>query len=286
MINKFIKELNIFEYGNYRGYLKDMYQLLKKEKASFSFRYFSKIAGFSSPNFLKLVMEGNRNLSPESIEKFSTALKFNKKEADFFRNLVYLNQATTLEEKKFYADLLLKSRQFKQAHPLKKTQYEYYTNWFTIPVRELVATKNFKEDPEWIAKQLIPSIKASEAKKALQDLLDLKLIERNNQGKLVQTDVIITTGDDVDSTSVKAFHKEMIQKGSQSLDRYHYKERDISCVTLGISQKNIDKLKEITNRFRQEILELAKNEEDAERVYQVNVQTFPLSHKNNEEEVK
>jgi uncharacterized protein (TIGR02147 family) len=284
MINSIIKKLNIFEYGNYRDYLKDMYQLLKKEKASFSFRYFSKTAGFLSPNFLKLVMEGQRNLSAQSIEKFSIARKFNKKEADFFRNLVYLNQSTTLEEKKFYADLLLKSRQFKKAHPLKKAQYEYYTNWFTIPVRELVATKNFKEDPEWIAKQLIPPIKASEAKKALQDLLDLKLIERNQEGKLVQTNVIITTGDEVDSTSVKAFHKEMIQKASESLDRYHYKKRDITCVTLGISQNNVDKLKEITSRFRKEILELAK-EENTERVYQVNFQVFPLSH-GNEEEVK
>src|SRR3989338_9919808 len=90
-----IKKPNIFEYDNYRSFLKDLYALLKQEKSAFSFRFFSRQAGFRSPNFLKLVMEGKRNLSPESIEKFAKGLKLNKNEADFFRRLVLLNQATT-----------------------------------------------------------------------------------------------------------------------------------------------------------------------------------------------
>ena len=52
-----------------------MISYLKATKPQFSYRYFSRVAGFSSPNFLKLVAEGQRNLSPKSIAKFAKKLR-------------------------------------------------------------------------------------------------------------------------------------------------------------------------------------------------------------------
>src|SRR3989338_3815356 len=94
----------IFEYDNYREYLRGLYDHLKVARGHFSYRYFSRMAGFRSPNFLKLVIDGDRNLSGESIEKFIKALKIQNKEAIFFRNLVLLNQSETLEEKKYFTE--------------------------------------------------------------------------------------------------------------------------------------------------------------------------------------
>jgi len=70
-----MKQVTIFEYDNYRAYLRDLYKFYKETKPHFSYRYFPQKAGFRSPNFLQLVIEGKRNLSPESIEKFTNALK-------------------------------------------------------------------------------------------------------------------------------------------------------------------------------------------------------------------
>jgi hypothetical protein len=39
----------------------------KKAKPQYSFRYFARRAGLSSSNFLKLVMDGKRNLGPTTI---------------------------------------------------------------------------------------------------------------------------------------------------------------------------------------------------------------------------
>ena len=44
--------INIFEYQNYRLYLKDYYQEQKSTKKYFSYRYFSKKAGINAPAFL------------------------------------------------------------------------------------------------------------------------------------------------------------------------------------------------------------------------------------------
>ena len=132
-----MKQVILFEYDNYRAYLKDLYKFYKETKPHFSYRYFSQKAGFRSPNFLQLVIEGKRNLSPESIEKFTNALRLGKKEAEFFRVLVYLNQARTVSEKKMYAEQLMQFRPFRYIHPLRQDQYRYYTEGHNIAIREL-----------------------------------------------------------------------------------------------------------------------------------------------------
>ena len=100
---------SIFEYDNYRTYLKDVYEFHKKSNKKYSYRYFARMAGFQSSNFMMLVIDGKRNLALPSIEMFAKALKLNKEDADYFRNLVLFNQAGTFEEKDAYALELLKS---------------------------------------------------------------------------------------------------------------------------------------------------------------------------------
>lgn len=273
------RKLNIFEYDNYRSFLKDLYASLKKEKSAFSFRFFSKQAGFRSPNFLKLVMDGKRNLSADGVGKFAKALKLNKEETNFFRNLVMLNQAGTVEEKKYCAEQLIRHRFYKKVYPLRQAQYDYYSNWYFIPVRELVGTVGFREDPAWIAHRLVPPITASEAEKALKELEQLGLIKRDETGKLIQTDGFISTGDEVASTSVAQFHKEMMQKGAESIDRFPNTEREISSVTIGLSEENSRQVKELIQRFRRELLAIAGQDQKATGVYQVNFQLFPLTKK-------
>ncbi len=283
MRKKELKKIKVFEYDNYRTFLRDLYEYLKKNTPEFSFRYFSQTAGFRSPNFLQLVIEGKRNLSADSIEKFIRALKLNKKEADHFRILVHLNQAKTIDEKKFHADQLMRTRSFRHIHPLKQNQYDYYSQWYNIPIRELIAHPEFSEDPAWIAKNLNPPISPQQAKKALELLLELDLIKRDESGRLVQTDTFVSTGDEVTSTSVANYHHEMIKKGSEAIDRFPAKERDISSVTMAVSEQGFKEIKSIVQRFRKEILAVANQEQNPEEVCQVNIQLFPLTRKIKEE---
>jgi uncharacterized protein (TIGR02147 family) len=278
-----IKAVIIFEYDNYRTYLRDLYEFYKQAKPQFSYRYFSQKAGFRSPNFLQLVIEGKRNLSPESIEKFTSALKLAKKEAEFFRILVHLNQARTIGEKKIYAEQLMKSRSFRRIHPLRRDQYRYYADWYNVAIRELATLPGFSEDPAWIAKRLVPPISPQQAQKALDLLLQLGLLKRDESGRLVQTDAFISTGDEVTSASVVNYHRSMIQKGADALDRFPASGRDISSVTMALSEKNFREIKSLIQRFRKELLAIADQDQSTEGVYQVNFQLFPLAQSANKE---
>ena len=61
-IRQATKGPEVFDYLDYRAFLRDHY-LDKKQRQGLSFRGFSKRAGLKSPNYLKLVIDGQRNLT-------------------------------------------------------------------------------------------------------------------------------------------------------------------------------------------------------------------------------
>ena len=90
---------DIFDYLSYREFMKDFYTKAKEHTRGMSFRKLSKQSGFSSPNFYKLVMENQRNLSVEAAERVATALKLKPDEASFFMALVTLTKRKPNQEK-------------------------------------------------------------------------------------------------------------------------------------------------------------------------------------------
>ena len=88
-IERWGQEKSLFEYDNYRVYLKDFYESSKAENSHFSLRFFSRLAGFKSQSVLTQVIKGERNISLQSINKFIKALKLSKREGIFFKNLFY-----------------------------------------------------------------------------------------------------------------------------------------------------------------------------------------------------
>ncbi|MGZ3746032.1 MAG: TIGR02147 family protein [Pseudobdellovibrionaceae bacterium] len=270
------KRKRIFEYDNYRLFLKDSYFHLKNENKKFSFRYFSRLAGFKSPNILKRVMEGQRNLSPQSIPKFVQALKLNKEEALFFKNLVMLNQAKTNEAKQIFSQEILSSRTFREIYPLSEAQYNYFAKWYYIPIREFVGLSSFKEDHQLIADSLVPPISALEAKHSIEELLKIGLLERNGEGKLQQANAITSTPAEVTSTAVIKYHKETTKKAADSIETIPRELRDISAVAFPVSKQTLSKIKELMQTFRKEIVELAAQDSAPDSIYQINFQLFPL----------
>jgi uncharacterized protein (TIGR02147 family) len=268
---------NLFTYLNYRHFLRDLYNHLKETTKHFSFRYFARVAGYKSPNYLKLVMDNKRNLSQESIRKFCKGLKFNKSEQEFFENLVHMNQSKTDNEKNFYYKRMTSSKKYIEARKIEKDQYEYYSNWYYVTVRELVALPDFKEEPKWIAKKLGNKITPAEASKAIDLLLGLKLLKRNGDNTLEQADSSLTTGPEVQSLAVANFHREMLKKAAGSIEDTHYKFRDISSLTIPVSEKTLKAVKEKIQDFRKELHGFIADQEDYDTVYQFNFQLFNLS---------
>lgn len=268
---------SVYEYVDYRHFLRDHYAASKAEKPQYSFRYFARRAGLSSSNFLKLVMDGKRNLGTTTIPKFTKALKLDSDEAAFFADLVALDQAETVTERNRAFERVAANRRFRQARRLEGPLFKYLSRWYYPAVRELAGRPDFVDDPRWVAQQLLPKITVAQARSALRTLTELGLLVEDASGRLVRGEPSLTTGHEVRSILVPAYHRQMIERAASSLETFAREERDVSALTVCIRGSTVAELKERIHRFREEMLDVCDREEEPERVYQLCIQLFPLS---------
>lgn len=269
--------VEVYGYLDYRAFLRDFYATKKAKSRAFSYRSFSKRAGVASPNYLKLVVEGQRSLSAKMAERFAIACGLDADAARYFVHLVAFNQAKTSSERAQHYGKLTSFQRYRQAHKLEIAHAAYYSDWFMPAIRELAASREFKDDPEWIADQLVPSITPLQASRALETLLELGLLVRDDQGRLTQADVLLSTGPETRGLHIAAFHRAMTQRAIESIDLVPAQDRDISSLTLCLSRGGLRAFKERIQRFRRELLELSALESDPEQVVQLNFQLFPLT---------
>ena len=269
-------EPDVLHYSNYRTYLADYYEFKKAESPIFSHRYFAKKAGVSSPNYLKLVMDGQRNLTKKSLLKFAAALGLKGLRAEFFENLVFFNQAETTSDRNVFYGNILRTRAKAGLRRLDEAQFLLYSHWRHIAVRELAAIKGFRADAGWVAMRLGKGLTEKEAEESLDLLGRLGLLKKTANG-YAQSDVNITTSDEVRSLLVKNYHHQMIGKAATALDRLPAGKRDMSSITIPIRTRDFAKLKEQIQLMRKELLNLAAEPGAGEDVVQVNIQLFPLT---------
>ncbi len=271
---------NIANFTDFRQFLREFTVFLKASNPHFSYRYFARRAGFTSPNFLKLVAEGKRNLSSESTERFSEALTLTAAEKTVFEAMVAYGQATTDEESNRHYQRMRKLQA--TTHPsklLEQAQYDVYSQWIALPIRELALLPGFREDAAWIATQLWPEPSPQQVRRALDLLEHIGLMVRDAEGVLRPTCDNIETPSMVISLAVRNYHRAMLRHSEAALDRLAVDERNVSSVTIALSEKQYDRACELVNQLRSTLLDLADIEPGnaSKRVYHLGFQVVPLS---------
>lgn len=277
MAPKVDKPLDVFEYVDYRAYLRDFYADAKLNRRGFSHRSFSRRAGLGSPNHLKRVMDGERNLSLEMAGRFAQALSLTGEAADFFVQLVRIDQAKTSVERAAAFDRLSTFKAYRRTRKLDLAHAAYHSTWYIPVVRELAGRSDFRAQPKWISERVLPRIKPSEAQAALDTLLELGLLKRAANGKIEQSEPLLSTGPEMPALHIARYHRMMMQKAAESIDLVPSERRDISAVVLLLSESGIARIKRRMQRLRRELLELSLAESNATQVVQMNFQIFPLS---------
>ncbi len=272
---------NIYNFSDYRDFLKDRYRQLKEADPLFSFRYFSKEAGFGSPNYLKLVMDGKRNLSTEAIGKFAKGLRLDNHESEFFRYMVEFNQCEMPAKKKVYEAKLVYLRELFKVKNLIPELYDYYHEWYHAAIREVIKKGDFKNDPAHIAQSLVPNITLEEAKASIALLTQLKFIEERADGVLVGIE-----SNEMESTSAalaqKIYYEQMAELATQSLYTQGPDTQDFESCTLSLP---VGKVQELKAKIREliEAVQAESSQAHGEAVYQLNIQLFALTKAMNEE---
>jgi uncharacterized protein (TIGR02147 family) len=265
----------VFEYDDYRIFLRDYFDARKKERTQFSQRFFSQKAGFKAHNFCTMVMSGARNLSIGSIQKIIHALGLRGRAATFFENLVFLNQATTLQEKELYFNRIKAAGKKAQFHQVNEKQFFFYEKWYYPVIRELMALADWKNDYQILAHMVRPVISAPEAKEAVERILETGLVKRENGGYTLSNEFI--TSENVPAYIKKKARRDVLLKGIETIDTIAPQEKYAAYSTVSMSKKLYGSVREILDETRAKILSLVAEDKNPDEIYEVVLQAFPVS---------
>jgi len=270
--------ISIFDYSDYRLFLRDWLQAQKADGHPITYEALGEAAGFTSKGFLTQVLQGKTNLPERMIGDIAKALDLRKKERDYFDLLVRFNQAKRATQR---AELHQRIQDgFKaDAKALALEQFEYYQKWYYSAIRSLLGYFPFKGDYADLAKQLEPAITPAQAKRAVNLLSELGLIQRKEDGLYHLTDRLITSGEAFVSHAVIQFQRETMDLAKEALETFPKAKRSGSTLTLGLSEAGYKALEEKLKVLRREMVEIAKFDKDIDRVIQVNLHAFPMTRK-------
>jgi uncharacterized protein (TIGR02147 family) len=267
---------SVFDYSDYRQFIKDYYERHKTVNPLFSYRYLSQKAGINSAPFYKFIIEGKRNLTKATILKTCVALKLNDREAEYFENLVFFNQAKTVAEKNHFFERLVEKQRHRSVAKIREDQFEYFSKWYHCVVRELACMLDFKDDYARLSKCLHPAITPQEAAKSVKLLLSLGFLKKIND-RYHQTEPLLSTGYGLASHQVINFQIMMLHKAIEAFDRCKQHERLTSATTLAVSHATYEKMVEKLRSMRAELLELARCDAGSDSVYELTINLFPLT---------
>lgn len=271
-------DVNVFDFLDYRAYLRAYYEAAKKRPAGFSFRTFSKRAGLKSPNFFKLVIDGDRNLGKETVSKFADALALTGDARQFFEDLVAFEQAPDSDEKNRVFERIAASRRFRRARRIDELFHDYLSHWYHPAIRELMARRDFSDSPAWLVERLGGAITPKQASHAVALLLELGLAAKNpDTGRYELREPTLTTEHEVTALGAANFHKQMMERAMASIDTVPSPLRDLAALTVCINPRVATEVKRRIHQFRESLAELCDAEAEGTIVYQLNVQWFPLT---------
>ena len=268
---------SVFEYRDYREYMRDFYESRKKCSA-FTWREFAKLAGFSSSGFLKLVCDGKTRLSKVGVEKVLHAMNLSDAQAEYFRAMVEFCDSQQPDVRRVSFERMMKIASENRVEFLEAKSFAYFSSWANPALRELAPIMK-GATPLEMGHTLVPAISAAEARESLELQESLGLLKKDESGNYVQTSGGVSSSREVVSATVVNMQKQYAHLAADALERYSREYRHISGMTMGLDREAYERLAAELDAFRKKVAEIVSNVKSYDRVYRMNLQLFPLSKK-------
>lgn len=268
---------SVFEYKDYHLFMQDYYDE-RKRLGAFSWREFCKSAGFTSPNFLKLVCMGQSKLSKVKLGDVAKAMGLVGDDADYFREMVTFCNAEKDEAKKA---ALLEMQRIALEHKVRVVDsdaFQYYESWKYPVLREL-APMMPGASPRDLADTCKEHVSAEEVRDVLNFLVKAGFLKKDGEKVYSQTEQIVIGSKEALPIAIRAMHKEMANMAARAVDRYSASERHFTGVTLSVNQEASERIAKELDACCRKVLAIANEYSDQDQVCRINFQFFPVTDK-------
>lgn len=271
--------LEIRHFVNYRTFLQAHAQECRARNPRWSLGGWARKLGLKTTSSLTKILKAQRSAGPEFIEKVFNYFKFSEADRKYFLELVELEKFNSQPE---ISSLFLKRLQKQHPHgeraEFDPNVFAVISNWHYSTIREMTRLHGFQGSAEEISGRLVFKIDPVQIQEAVSKLLQLGLIEEDSKdGALKYRSGRLSSPSDISSEANRLQHEQMFDLAKKSVRVVDLAERELSGLTLPISSLNVGKAKTLIREFRDRFEELME-EERGDRVYQLQIGFFPLSH--------
>jgi uncharacterized protein (TIGR02147 family) len=266
---------NIYLFKDYRKYLKSMLEFLKNSPRRKSLRQIAKSINIS-PSYLSMIINGQRKLDLEWLDKISEIIYLTEQEKNYLKNLIKLNDGK-VEEKHDSFKKMAKFKTIKEKNKHDIEIYKYLTKWYCVAIREMATLPDFIADPNWIQKRLIKNIPLKDIKEALDFLISHHFIEVDQNLKCTNKFKRIDATQEVYKLALSGFHKELLSQAAESIYEVPSQNRLILGHTISLNKPDFDLAKEILDQALQKIQQLGQNKNLEPEVYHISFTACPIT---------
>lgn len=265
----------ILDYLDYREYLKDYLEKAREEKSWLSLRYLGGRLELDAGNLVK-ALQKERHLPGRCIPALAAEFGLTARETEYLALLVEFNKASRPDRaRELYEQIL--DLKFIRPAVVGKPQYEFYKDWKPTAVLALLHMGPWRGSEVEIASMLEPRCTPQEVLATLHLLKELNLARLEKGNRWIANESLLTSGEGWKDIAIREFQRQTIRLAERSLERQDPQDRDISTLTVTLGEGDLAKVRELAKEFRRSVLQLASNTPEPDRVYQVNLQVFPLS---------
>lgn len=272
--------VKIFSYIDYRRYLKDLYEHMKMTQKGFSYAVIADQVGDLSRAYLHRIFTGKQVLSRKTALDIAKAFGLRKRGAEYLLLLIAFDRSRNYNQKVAIFNRMLTYHRGDATTVLRANQFAFLSKWYHVAIRELIATIDFRGDYAQLADMLDPPLKPKKVEIAVRVLLKLGLIEKTKNGRYIAKNRAVSTDyndEIVHKLAERRFQHETVSLSKDAIDKFSPDQRDISSITTRVSADGINKIKKELKACRDKISRIINDDRQVDRVYQINMQTFPVS---------
>lgn len=239
-----------------RELLKNEYQRRAEKNPSFSLRALSAKLDMDQ-SLLSKMLQGKRKFSNETAQKIASFLG------------VPLKQLISNSETSETSYELLKDDEF-----------FIISSWHHFAILELIKTKNFKPNTDYISKKL--SITKMDAERALERLMRFGFIEKKRGAYLLKKPSNTWLNFNETTSARKNLQRQLHNKAAQAIEDIPFQLREHSSLTVAVDPKLLPEIKQKITEFRRSLDKFIEENGSQKEVYNLCVSFFPLSLDQNE----
>jgi uncharacterized protein (TIGR02147 family) len=281
-----VKEPAISAHTDFREYLRAFYDFKvhqhRNSFGAYSYKTFSAAADIKSPNYLKLIMDGERNLSPATARKFARALGLDKEGATEFLLLVQYGQALDPLERNRHLKALSEFRMKKRikAGEITGQQVDEAPLWVSWVLHALADQKGADFSIEGLKDAMNGRVSSDDIRRSFQKLLDSGALEIDPETGRIRKGLMPAVQEDIPQETIRKIQSELMYLGMEALLNGKSNEREVGTLTVCLTEGEFEKLKFDLRHLRKRVLKdalVARESAPGDRIYQLNIQMFPLT---------